>query len=183
MNLLFLHVMWSAWMGLAGLAGILPVPGEMASGQSSGEAHPLYVSVTEFNHNPKESIIEISCKMFADDCEATLRQQSKTNVDITHPKDVKQLEKIMNDYIQKNLQLKVDGKPVLMQWVGYEKENESVWCYLQVNDIKALKKLEITNSLLYDLYNTQISIMHASVGGNRKSIRVTYPEKKAQFDF
>lgn len=177
MNLFFFHMMVAGWFWLAGM------PSSPYTLQPLPEMHPLYVSVTEFTHNPKEGIIEISCKMFADDCESTLRQQSKVNVDITHPKDVKQLENIMNQYIQKRLQLKADGKPVVLQWVGYEKENESVWCYLQVNDIKTLKKLEVTNSLLYDQYNTQISIMHVTVGGNRKSIRINYPDKNAQFDF
>lgn len=180
MNLFSLHATKLGVAGFCWLAALLPVSyhPRLAKGM-----HPFYVSVTEFNHNAKEGIIEISCKMFADDCENTLKQQTKTNVDITNPKDVKQLEKILNDYIQKRLQLKADGKPVVLQWVGYEKENESVWCYLQVNDIKTVKKLEITNSLLYDLYNTQIGIMHATVGGNRKSIRISYPDKGARFDF
>lgn len=180
MNLHFLHAMKLGLAAVCLLATVLPVnhPARLAQ-----KAHPFYVSVTEFNHNAKEGIIEISCKMFADDCENTLKQQTKTNVDITNPKDVKQLEKILNDYIQKRLQLKVDGKPVVLQWVGHEKENESVWCYLQVNDVKTVKKLDITNSLLYDLYNTQISIMHATVGGNRKSMRINYPDKAARFDF
>lgn len=177
MNLFFLHVITRIWLAIAGL---LPLSDAAIPASAP---HPLYVSVTEFNHNQKESILEISCKMFVDDCEATLRQQNKVNIDITHPKDPKQLEKILNDYIQKHLQLKVDGKAAVLQWVGYEKENESVWCYLQANDIKTVKKLEITNSLLYDQYNTQISIMHATVGGNRKSIRINYPDKTAQFDF
>lgn len=180
MNLFSLHAMKLGVVGLCWLAALLPASPPPRLAKST---HPFYVSVTEFNHNAKEGIIEISCKMFADDCENTLKQQTKTNVDITNPKDVKQLEKILNDYIQKRLQLKVDGKPVVLQWVGYEKENESVWCYLQVNDIKTVKKLEITNSLLYDLYNTQIGIMHATVGGSRKSIRINYPDKGARFDF
>ena len=180
MNLFFLHVIKLGLACAYWLTGLLPAnhPPQLAE-----RVHPLYVSVTEFNHNAKEGIIEISCKMFADDCENTLKQLTKMDVDITNPKDVKQLEKILNDYIQKHLQLKVDGKPAPLQWVGYEKESESVWCYLQVNDIKTVKKLDITNSLLYDYYNTQISIMHASVGGNRKSIRINYPDKVARFDF
>ena len=177
MNLFFLHVVIRIWFGVAGL---LPLSTAMIP---AGIRHPMYVSVTEFSHNQKENILEISCKMFADDCEATLRQQNKINVDITHPKDGKQLEKMLHDYIQKHLQIKVDGKAAALQWVGYEKENESVWCYLQANDIKTVKKLEISNSLLYDQYNTQINIMHAMVGGNRKSIRINYPDKTAQFDF
>lgn len=159
--------------------------GALAPGQEpvSEKLHPLFISVTEFNHNAKENLLEISCKIFADDCEKTLSQQTKTIVDVSHPKDVKLLEKLLNDYIQKHLQLKVNGKTASMQYVGYEKESESVWCYLQVPDVKSLKKLDVTNSLLYDMYNTQIGIMHASVGTIRKSLRINYPETQAVFEF
>ncbi len=180
MNLSFLHMILVIQMLMGGLKALPPAQTQFCL---AANPHPLFVSVTELTHNTKENIVEVSCKMFADDCEKTLEQMTKTDVDISHPKDVKQLEKWLNEYIQKHLQMKVNGKPATLQWVGYEKESESVWCYLQVNDIKAVKKLELTNSLLYDMYNTEISIMHAMVGGNRKSIRINYPDTNALFDF
>ena len=145
--------------------------------------HPFYVSVTEFNHNQKDKTIEISCKMFAEDLENTLKSQYKTNVDITHPKDAKLVEKYVYEYLQKHFQLKVNGKAVTLQFVGYEKEEEAVWGYLQVNNVPVVKKIEVTNNILYELYNTQISIMHASVGGARKSTRLVYPDTQASFEF
>lgn len=157
-----------------------------ALSQQTGDAslaHPFYVSVTEFNHNQKENILEISCKMFADDFETTLKTQYKTVIDITHPKDPKQVEKLAFDYLQKHLQLKINGRQAVYQFIGYEKENEAVWCYLQVNNVTAVKKLEISNNLLYEMYNTQISIMHASVGGNRKSTRLVFPDTMASFEW
>lgn len=145
--------------------------------------HPFYVSVTEFNHNQKENTLEISCKLFADDFENTLKTQYKTVVDISNPKDSGQVEKLVYDYLQKRLILKANGKPVVTQFVGFEKENEAVWCYLQVNNVTRLKKLEIINSLLYEMYDTQIGIMHAVSGGARKSIRLTHPNTNAVFEW
>ena len=179
MNGFFLHIMLL-------IASFMPCSGGVAgSGEPVGEAvrHPFYVSVTELTHNTKENSLEISCKMFADDCEKTLSQITRTEVDISHPKDVKQLEKWLSEYIQKHLQVKINGKPVALQYVGYEKESESVWCYLQVSGVKSVSKLELTNSLLYDLYNNEINIMHVTAGGNRKSVRVTYPETSASVSF
>src|SRR5438105_13172284 len=106
---------------LLGSAYSYPASGRRLFGNET--VHPFYISVTEFNHNQKENIVEISCKMFADDFENILRAQYKTSIDITHPKDIKQLEKLMYDYVQKHLQLKINGKPVSLQFVGYEKEN------------------------------------------------------------
>ncbi len=146
-------------------------------------AHPFYVSVIELDHNQRDKTIEISCKMFAEDFENTLKAQYKTNVDITHPKDAKLVEKYVYEYLQKHLQLKVNGKAITLQFIGYEKEEEAVWCYLQLNNVPVVKKIEVTNNILYELYNTQISIMHASVGGSRKSTRLVYPDTQASFEF
>lgn len=150
---------------------------------SNRALHPFYVSVTEFNHNQKENILEISCKLFADDFETTLKTRYKTVVDISNTKDTRQVEKQVYDYLQKHLILKINGKLATTQFVGFEKENEAVWCYLQVNNITQLKKLEITNSLLYEMYDTQIGIMHAMAGGARKSIRLIHPSTNAVFEW
>lgn len=145
--------------------------------------HPFFVSVTEFNHNQNDKTIEISCKMFAEDFENTLKNQYKINIDITHPKDAKLVEKHMYEYLQKHLQLKINGKPITFQFIGYEKEDEALWGYLQVNNLPVVKKIEVMNNILYESYNTQISIMHASVGGTRKSTRLVYPDTQASFEF
>ena len=49
--------------------------------------HPIYVSVTEIEHNAKDKTLEISCKIFTDDFEKTLSQAYKTYVDLLKPKD------------------------------------------------------------------------------------------------
>ena len=49
------------------VGGILLTP-------SSGTHHPIYVSVTEIEHNAKDKTLEISCKIFTDDFEKTLAQ-------------------------------------------------------------------------------------------------------------
>jgi hypothetical protein len=172
----FLMFHLSSFSTVPPAAGVFRLP-------TSDFIHPFYVSVTEFNHNTKDKTIEISCKMFAEDFENALKTQFKTNVDISHPKDPKVLEKLVFEYLQKHLQLKVNGKPVSLQFVGYEKEEEAVWTYLQVNNVASLKKIEITNNILYEAYNTQISIMHASEGGNRKSTRLVYPDTQASFEW
>lgn len=155
----------------------------MAHYNMAGELHPFFVSVTEFNHNPKEHTIEIGCKLFADDFETTLKAQYKANVDLTNPKDVKQVEGMINDYVQKHLKVKVNGKPVNLVFVGFEKEKEAAWCYLQVNNVASVKTMEVKNDLLYETYPAQIGIMHAVVGGLRKSTRVSYPESNAVFEW
>lgn len=148
-----------------------------------GFFHPFYVSVTEINHNAKDKILEVSCKLFLEDTEKTLEKQLNTPVELSNPKDLKKAQQQVGDYVKKHLQIKVDGKPVSLEFVGYEVEGASLWSYYQVNNIASVRKLDISNNLLYEFDATQISIVHAQVGNNKKSTRVTNPERNMSFEF
>lgn len=147
-------------------------------------AHPFYVSVTEINHNPKDKTLEMACKMFLDDTETILKKQYNMPVELSNPKDRKKAEQMVSDYVKKHFQLKVDGKAAALEFVGYEVEGASIWTYFQVNNVAAAPhKVDITNNILYEMYDTQISIMHVQVNGNKKSTRITNPEANASFEF
>ena len=145
--------------------------------------HPLYISVTEINHNPKDKILEISCKMFTNDLEAALEKMAKIHVDLSAAKDKGASDKLIGEYVERHLRLKIDGKAAALHFVGSEKENDGTWSYFQVNDVPAVKRIDATNDLLYDSFSQQIGIMHVTVGGQRKSTRLDYPEANASFDF
>lgn len=146
-------------------------------------SHPFYVSVTEINHNEKDKTLEISCKMFLDDTEKTLKKQYNMSVELTKPKDPKKAQEMMSSYVKKHLQLKVNGKPVEMDFIGFEVDGASIWSYFQVSRIEGVQKLDIIDNILYELYDTQIGILHAQVKGNKKSTHINYPESNASFEF
>lgn len=145
--------------------------------------HPLYVTVTEINHNAKDKTLEVSCKIFTNDFETALEKTLHSKTDLSEQKDKKVADKSVSDYIQKHLQLKVDGKQVALEFVGSEKETDATWSYFQVNNIAAVKKLELTNSLLYETYEGEINLMHVTVSGIRKSEKLTNPERNVVFEF
>lgn len=145
--------------------------------------HPFYISVTEIIHNDKEKNLEVSCKIFVDDMESTLKQNYKTSVDLSNEKQQVQNDKFISDYISKHLVLNADGKASQLNYIGFEKEGESVYCYFEIANIASLKKMDITNSLLQDFTDKQINIMHITVNGKRKSYKLDYPKKQASFNF
>jgi hypothetical protein len=145
--------------------------------------HPLFVSVTEIELNAKDKTLEISCKIFTDDFEKTLRQNYKTMVDLLKPKDKNAMNKLVSDYVQKHLLLTVDGKKITLQFLGYEQNEEGILSYYQVNNIQSVKKINITDNILYDYKKEQTGIIHVTVDGNRKSTKLNNPEDKASFEF
>jgi hypothetical protein len=146
-------------------------------------AHPLYITVTEVNHNPKDKILEVSCKAFTNDLETVLEKMTKTKVDLSSAADKKATDQLIGTYVEKHLQLKCDGKSVQLHFIGSEKEADGTWSYFQVNDIPTVKRIDVVNTLLYDGFEQEINIMHVTVGGERKSFRLDYPASAASFQF
>ena len=54
--------------------------------------HPYYMSVTEFVYNPAEKEVQVSCKIFTDDLEETLRLALKRKVDLLNTSAKKENE-------------------------------------------------------------------------------------------
>lgn len=147
------------------------------------DTHPIFVSVTEIEHNAAQKTLEISCKLFTDDFEKTLRMNSKEKVDLVNPPIKKQMDLLVNNYIQQHLNLQADGKKLVLQYVGYEQQEEGIVSFFQANNISSLKKLDVTNNLLYEYTSEQLGIVHVIVNGNRKSYKLSNPEARASFSF
>src|SRR4029078_1540842 len=89
--------------------------------------HPFHVSVTEINHNAADKTLEISCKIFTDDFEDALTRKYKTKVDLVNPTDKPAMDKLVKDYISNHLSIKTDSKAVVMNYIGFEVENEAAY--------------------------------------------------------
>jgi len=158
------------------------VGGFLLSNPGKGN-HPFYLSVTEIEHNAKEKILEVSCKIFTDDFERTLRKTYTGTVDLLQPKDKAAMNKLVSDYVKNHLSLIVDGKPVVLEFIGYEQQEEGIESYYQVNNIAAVKKIDVTDNILYEYKKEQMSFLHVTVNGNRKSYRLNNPDEKVSFLF
>ena len=145
--------------------------------------HPIFVSVTEIEHNAKEKSLEISCKIFTDDFEKTLRKHYTEKIDLADEKLKAPMGRVVNDYIQKHLLINADGKKVTLQFIGFEQQEEGIISYLQVTNITAVKNISVFNDLLYDYSAQQMGIIHVIVNSNRKSTRLNNPDTNAVFAF
>lgn len=145
--------------------------------------HPFYVSVTELHENTKEKILEVTCRIFTDDFEKELRNRFNTHVDLLNDADKTNMGKLINSYIKEHLKISIDGKPCALEYVGFEKDEEAVDCYFQVNNVAVQKTVSVRNNILYDYKPEEINIVHVTVKGIRKSTQLVNPEEKAIFEF
>ncbi|WP_406824468.1 DUF6702 family protein [Pedobacter sp. KACC 23697] len=149
----------------------------------AGLKHPLHVSTTEVSFNAKDKTLELSCKIFSDDFEAILAKLYKQKTDLSNPNMKSVMDALVKKYLLTHLQLKANGKAVAINYIGFEIDHEATNIYLEVEKVAALKSIEVNDSILYDMFDDQMSIIHVVKGNNRKSTKILYPEKKFTANF
>lgn len=150
---------------------------------SAGTKHPLHVSTTEVNYNAKEKNLEISCRIFSDDFEAVLSKLYKQKTDLSNPALKNGMDELVKKYLATHVQLRVNGKTVVMNYLGFEQDHEATNVYLEVPKTAAVKSMEITDTILYDQFEDQMSIVHLVNGSLRKSSKILYPDRKFAANF
>ena len=145
--------------------------------------HPLHVSTTEMNFNAKEKSIEVSCRIFTDDFERILAKNYKVKTDLSKPELHKAMDILIKKYMDAHLQTVMNGQRVKANYIGFEIDQEATNIYLEIENVSSLQKLSVTNSLLYDLFDDQMNILHVENNGIRKSARINYPSTQLEVNF
>lgn len=145
--------------------------------------HPIYVSVIEIEHNAKAKTLEVSCKLFTDDFEKALRATYKTSVDLINPKDRPTIDKLINEYVQKHFKVTANNKAVFLKYLGYEQVEEGIYSYYEAANISNVKDIIVVNNLLYEYHAEQMSLVHITVDGNRKSVKLNNPADRTVVNF
>ena len=147
------------------------------------DVHPIHVSNTEINYNSKDKNLEIICRIYTDDFEKALVQMFKQKADFSAKDADVQLKDRVKKYLTANLNLKIDNKKADLSLLGFELDHEAVNVYLEFSQTTSPKSFVIQNSILYDVYDDQMSIIHVIVEGKRITKKLDFPDKSENFEF
>ena len=186
--LLYCYIIWG--ISTAGnvllnrrLNPTLPAPGRGAHGPSPGKPlnvflHPIHVATSNIEYNKTDGKLEVICTMFTDDLEAALAKQYKAKTDLNKPEMHAAMDALLKSYIAANLDIKADNVLVNLNYLGFEINREATDVYLESDKIPLMKKVDVSASLIYNLFDDQINIVHIIVNGVRKSEKLDYPDKR-----
>ncbi len=143
----------------------------------TGAKHPYHVGSVEINYNQKSKTFEVTGRFFLDDLEHGLNTKYGKFLHFNDPKFKAQFSESLKNYASEYFKLKANNKFLNVNYVGYEEDHESVNIYLESEKIEGPKKVEAAVSFLYNLFDDQINIVHIIVNGERKSEKLTYPNR------
>jgi hypothetical protein len=136
--------------------------------------HPIHLSVSEINYSEKDRALQITSRIFIDDLELSIRtQRNEPELDLIDPKNGLTTEKMVSEYVMKHFAVKLDGKLQKMNFLGMEREDPALICYIEIENVKKFKTIEIRNDIIMETHDDQSSIVHVTYKGPVKSVRLT----------
>jgi hypothetical protein len=150
---------------------------------SASSAHKFYVSITKVEYVAEKESIQIITQIFIDDVEKVLQERYNSDISLGTKKETKEDAEVLKKYILQKLKIKVNGKPVSLNYIGKEYETDIVKSYIEVTGIKSFKSIEIENQVLMDLYEEQQNIIHLKTKESRRSLILERDNPKGVLNF
>ena len=125
----------------------------------SSAPHRYYVSLTEIRIDTTKKTFNASCKLFTDDLEDALLKINKKKVDIASQTNNKEVLELLNKYMIEHFKIFMDNKIVNYKFIGCDIEDNSTWCYLEMENYSSANEITIMNSFLYDFLPEQSNVI------------------------
>lgn len=149
----------------------------------TGFKHPFYLGVIDLKYNNSRSCFEGSVKLFTSDLEDALSKIEGKKIDLIHPTDTARVNQLLKTYLMKRLSFQCNNQALPYTYLGYEREQEAIWLYLETKTASAPKHFTIHSTLLYDFLKDQMNIAHIEINGKNQSLKTLNPEKILDFEF
>jgi hypothetical protein len=149
-----------------------------------GLFHPLHVSVTEIEFDEKEKELEIISRIFTDDLETAIRADRQLpELDLLNPAGGLKTNELVKEYVLKRITITVEGKEQKLNFLGFENDGEALICYIQVKDLRKVKNITIVQSVLLETFDDQSNLVHVTVSGKVKSLRLMRNNPAGKLEF
>jgi len=136
--------------------------------------HPLHVSVTEIQYSEKDKALQIISRIYIDDLELAIRNQLKQeSLDLLAPKNGMTTNQMVSNYLKDKLRIKLNGKPAKIHFLTHEIEDLAIICYLEIENVKKISTMEITDAVIQEIHDDQSNLVHVTYKSPVKSFRLT----------
>ncbi len=145
--------------------------------------HKFYVGVFQVDYFKEKKAVQITTRLFIDDLEKALYKKYNKHFYITTKDEVTDANTYIAKYLDEKLKIKINNKIQSVQFLTKEQEENIVICYLKINFKDNIKDLEITNSVLTDVFSEQQNLAHLNINGNKKTILFTNTETNQKLKY
>lgn len=145
--------------------------------------HPFHVSVCDINYNEDANTLEVTHKIFLDDLEEALKQEFGGKIDLLNIQDHQKTDEMIIAYMDENFGIMINNEEKKTNFLGKEVEGDAMWLYLEVEKVKKLEQIRINNTILFEIFDDQINLVHVKKDRKLKSIKLTPKKNQDKIKF
>lgn len=150
---------------------------------TSAMAHKFYVSTTKIEYVKDKQSLQIISKIFLDDLEDVLQERYDKNLSYGTKKESEREEEFLKEYLLKKFEISLNGKRVEYDYIGREYEIDMIKIYLEVTGVSEVRSIEVSNSMLMEMFEEQQNIIHYKAGDLRRSLILEKENPKGMLNF
>lgn len=145
--------------------------------------HKYYVSLSDIQYNAKNKSVEIIMNVFIDDIEEALNKDFNIDAQISNLNEVANINGYFKEYLEKNFKITINSEAKTYNFLGKEYDGDTVYFYLEIENILDIKTINITNTVLVNHFSKQENLIKVKVGSKMKSLILTKRNDKGLLKF
>lgn len=134
--------------------------------------HPFHVSVTDIVHKKDKNTLQITSRLFLDDLELALNDETGETLDVIALSKAGELDKILKPYFLKNFHLKVNDAKTNLNYLGSQLDQDALMIFVEVEGVKTVSKLFVRNTIIFEKFDDQSNIIHFNYNEEVTSARL-----------
>ena len=146
-------------------------------------AHKYYVSVTQIEYVKEKKSVQIITRIDVDDLELTLQERFDKSINLTAIDEKSTVDDYIKKYLKQKLEIKINTKEVAFKFIGKDYENDQVACYLEIFDVAEINTIEISNTVLFDLFPKQKNIVKSKINSKVNNLIFTKEDTNQYLNF
>ena len=145
--------------------------------------HKYYISVTQIDFIEEKQSVQITTRIFIDDFESLLRERYDEFITLAGKDEPKTADLYIERYLREKMKIKINNEDVKFTFIGKEYDIDIMKCYLEIDNINRIDSFEISNQVLFDLFEEQQNIVKTKINSKQKSFILTLQNVNALLKF
>jgi len=145
--------------------------------------HKYYVSVTEIEYVAEQKSVQIISRIFVDDFESLLRNRYDERLTLAIENEDDLVDYYTEKYLKEKLIITINSQILEFNFIGKEYEEDIMLSYLEIVGVDNISSIEVTNRILFELFQDQKNIVRFKINSKNKSILLIKENDKGLLNF
>lgn len=131
--------------------------------------HEYYISLTKVDYIAEKESVQIIMRFFIDDVEKVLETRTELPMELATKNEHKNTDRFLEAYIRGKFKVDINGLDQTYTYLGKEYEHDIVYIYLEIENVKEIKSIQVQNAMLFEEFESQQNFIKLTLGEIQKT--------------